>query len=207
MTRRTTHAGTPRLVGRTGLLCIVVLLLIVGIGLLAYAATPHQLFYQGRLLDDVGNPVSTNVTVWVGIYTNDTGGTAIYEEAIGSVAVQNGVYAFTFGADEANLRAALLNPACWLELHINGTPLLPRQRLVAVPYAVRSGATDQVDTNTVFTTGVITTNALAPEVDLRYVNAEGDTVGPIEVAGTETPGDYMMRIYSGSNMVAWARKK
>jgi hypothetical protein len=195
-----------RAIGLLGLLCILVVLSIAGIRS-ALAASPHQLFYQGRLLDDGGHPVSSNVTVWVGIYTNDTGGASVYEESIGSIAVQNGVYSFTFGSDEAGLRAALLHPACWLELHINGNPLLPRQRLVAVPYSVRSGATDRVDTNTVFSTGVVTTNALAPEVDLRYVNAEGDTVGPIEVSGGEAPGDYMMRIYSGSNIVAWARKK
>ncbi len=206
MKRLAAQLRRSRVAGPAGLLCILGLLSVAGMERI-HAASPHQLFYQGRLLDDGGSPVSSNVTVWVGIYTNDTGGASVYEETIGTVAVQNGVYSFTFGADEAGLDAALLYPACWLELHINGDPLSPRQRLVAVPYAVRSGATDRVDTNTLFSTGVVTTNSLAAEVDLRYVNAAGDTVGPIEVSGGDAPGDYMMRIYSGSNIVAWARKK
>ena len=191
---------------------------------------PNLVNYQGRLLDTGGTPVNSNVVVAICIYTNDTGGTSLYTENVGSVPVINGIYSFAFGgggsavaqstelvavtdgtslsfsttvsnapmrmgsvvvADStytwnditgssnpseflatanhasgqvnvfylsgapasgqgisvtydydvaADLSAALANPEAWLEVKIDGVPLMPRQRLVAVPYARIAGS-------------------------------------------------------------------
>lgn len=61
------------------------------------AQTPSLINYQGRLLDNVGNPVTTNVNVSIALYTNNVGGAAVYTENIGMVPVQNGLYSFSFG--------------------------------------------------------------------------------------------------------------
>ena len=103
------------------------------------AQVPSLINYQGRLLDSVGNPVSSNSTVSVAIHTNDVGGVAVYTEAIGSVAVNNGLFSFQFGG-AANFADALAYPEAWLEVTVGSTTMLPRQRLVAVPYASVAGS-------------------------------------------------------------------
>ena len=47
----------------------------------------------------------------------------------------NGIYSFSFGTNKTGMVTALANPEAWLEVKIDGVPLTPRQRLVAVPYA------------------------------------------------------------------------
>jgi len=163
--------------------------------------------YQGRLLDESGTPVNGNVEVAVAIYTNDEGGVSVYSEAVGQVAVQNGIYTFGFGTNTSPVSSALLNPECWLELSIDGSPLSPRQKLLAVPYAVRSREVETVSTNTSFSVAVVPGSALQPgaatsntlaagavwvvhlgdDVDARYVAVAGDVMlGPL----TNTAGYY-----------------
>lgn len=58
----------------------------------ACAEAPTLINYQGRLLDDLGNPISSNVTVSVDIYTNETLGATVYSESVGTIVVNNGIY-------------------------------------------------------------------------------------------------------------------
>jgi hypothetical protein len=99
---------------------------------------PSQMNYQGRLLDSEGRPLNTNVTVSIALHTNDTGGAAVYTEAVGPVTVVNGIYGFHFGDNAAAVKAALGHAECWLEVEVGGTTLSPRHRLVATPYALLS---------------------------------------------------------------------
>ena len=93
------------------------------------------LSYQGRLLSTNGQPVNGNVTIAVAIYTNVSEGSQVYAESVGTVPVQDGVYSFQFGTNSAELKQALMNEQCWLEVSVNGGTLSPRQRMTAVPYA------------------------------------------------------------------------
>jgi hypothetical protein len=92
--------------------------------------------YQGRLLDTNGAPVNAVVNIAVGIYTSLSASVASCVEDVGNVTVQNGLYAFTYGTNESAVLEALSHPEAWLELRIDGTPLLPRQRLNSSPYAL-----------------------------------------------------------------------
>ena len=185
-----------------------------------------EMNYQGRLLDASGQPINANVTVSISIYTNDISGSPVYEEAVGPVPVQDGVYSFRFG-NGLGAREALLHGECWLELNIDGTTLQPRQKLVAVPYSVVSHQVENVDSNTTFSAGVVSSNAiqngavtssklasgqigaqhLSNSVEDRFVNEDGDSVAWLDVTGTNAPGQYIFRIFAGSNSVAWARTK
>jgi len=124
------------------------LLLLTGVLLMSVAMTradvPHQLSYQGRLLDDNGQPVTAAVTVDIGLFAAATGGSSVYSQDVGSVNAVNGLYAFHFGTNNAAFNAALTAAECWLELSIDGEVLSPRQRLVAVPYAIYSRESDPV---------------------------------------------------------------
>jgi hypothetical protein len=128
---------------------------------IAPAEIPSLINYQGRMLDHHGNLVSSNVTVSIGIYTNPTLGQAVYTENVGTVAVNNGVYSLMFGTNKAAIMDVFKNPETWLEVSVNGIKVLPRQRLVAVPYAIRSGEVAAITSNTVFESNVIPSDAIA----------------------------------------------
>jgi hypothetical protein len=59
------------------------------------------------------------------------------------------------------LMPTLMQPEAWLEVSMNGDPLQPRERIVAVPYAVRSAEVDKITSSTVFDNGVVSSAAMA----------------------------------------------
>jgi hypothetical protein len=66
---------------------------------LAPAAVPAAINYQGRLSNASGTSQQGNRAMSVKLYDADTGGTLLYSENLGNVAVDaNGIYAFQFGA-------------------------------------------------------------------------------------------------------------
>ncbi len=103
----------------------------------ARGAVPGAINYQGYLTGTNGSAVNGNVTVAVSVYTNQTGGSAVYEETVGAVPVTNGVYQFNWGAAGTPALGPVLQSAssAWLEVNMNGDALTPRSQLVSVPYS------------------------------------------------------------------------
>lgn len=132
------------------------------------AQPPPLIHYQGRLVDGT-NLVNASVSMAFRIYTNDVGGAHLYEST-NLVTVVDGLYATDIGeyVTMGNLHSALLNPAVWLEVIVDGTPLAPRERLLAVPYA-RMVHGLRVDTD-----GAV---ALNPEAGFNVASAEQAAVG------------------------------
>jgi hypothetical protein len=62
-------------------------------------AVPTEINYQGVLTDQNGNPVNGVRAMQIKIYDAPTGGTLLYSEDLGNVPVQDGIYAFAFGAN------------------------------------------------------------------------------------------------------------
>lgn len=114
------------------LLCIGLLAQVIA----ATAQVPTLLNYQGYLQDASGNPATGTVNIAIALYTNATGGAAVYSEIVGSVPLDKGVYSFQYGINSAVMANALTNASVWMELTLNAATLIPRQRLVAVPYAL-----------------------------------------------------------------------
>lgn len=102
----------------------------------ASAAVPSLIHYQGRLLDTNGVPVNGTPLMAVALHTNATSGASLYVQSVGAVTVQNGMFEFQFGTNTHAFADVLTNAACWLELTVDGSALTPRQRLIAVPYAI-----------------------------------------------------------------------
>ncbi|TFH12941.1 MAG: hypothetical protein E4H02_12730, partial [Lentisphaerales bacterium] len=115
---------------------IAVFVLALVVTSVTQAEIPFLIDCQGRLVDEVGNPLSTNVHVTVSIYNSETAGAEEYSEDIGVVPVQNGIYSFVFGTHNAALLAALTNTECWVELNVESQTLSPRIRLVSTPYSL-----------------------------------------------------------------------
>ncbi|MEM1271022.1 MAG: hypothetical protein AAGI08_13360 [Bacteroidota bacterium] len=96
---------------------------------------PAQISYQGYL-ELSGSPVSGAVDLGFSLYTQATGGTAVWTETQTSVPVDAGVYQVALGSVTA-LPADTFDVALWLGVRINGeAELTPRTALLPAPYAL-----------------------------------------------------------------------
>lgn len=125
-------------------------LLIVGLlGLFSsppvFAAVPGEVHYQGLLLDFAGDPVNGLEDFAFRLYDAPTGGTLLWSETHDDVDVVEGVYYVDLGATTALSESVLGNPALYLEIEVGGETLSPRERLLAVPYALRARSAETSD--------------------------------------------------------------
>ena len=199
---------------------------------LAWAQVPSRINYQGRLVQGT-NLVNGTVGMVLRIYTNATSGSYLYEDS-NTVPVVDGIYSTVIGDDTTfgSLTNALTTGEAFVEIVINGTALSPRERIAAVAYAVRAGGvapgsvglsdlnTNSVDSQYVNVAGDTMTGPLVlPGNGLTVGSGQlvvsGGNVGiganspssRVEVVGGTLSGDYVMKIYSGTNLVGWAKKK
>ena len=119
---------------------ILFTLLLVAFARVASAQAPSLINYQGRLTDANGAAVTGSKNFSISIYDAAKEGNLLYTETIGAVILDaNGVYSFQFGAKVAELTAALQdNGEHWIELSVNNGILSPRQRILAVPFALNA---------------------------------------------------------------------
>jgi hypothetical protein len=104
-----------------------------GVGmLLAASAVAPDMNYQGRLLDDSGNPVTGTVSMKFRLYDDPAAGTLVWGPQTKSVTVTDGL----FNTELSNLDVEDFDQALWLEIEIIGSGMLsPRQQLMCAPYA------------------------------------------------------------------------
>jgi hypothetical protein len=113
------------------------------------AQVPSLLEYDGYF---TGN-ITGNRTIGVNLYNASTNGTLIYKETIGTVKVAQGQFYFQYGQNgtagnsttPTTIGATLTGSQQWLALTVNGTEQSPRERLVAVPFALRSADAQKTD--------------------------------------------------------------
>ncbi len=118
---------------------------LLGLALLALAAAPSvraavpgEVSFQGLLLDSAGAPLTGTVTLGFALFEAATGGAALWSESHPGVAVQDGVYQVALGSSAPLPPEVLAGGSLWLEVEVEGELLAPRQRLLAVPYALRA---------------------------------------------------------------------
>ncbi len=138
----------------------------------AQAQTPVDMgfTYQGRLTSGgtpANGPHNFEFTLWNAPSAGAMVGSAV---TINAWPVQNGLFTVLlnqgdeFGPDPFN------GDARWLQISVNGTPLLPRQELTAAPYAIRALEADMV-------TGIDGHSLDAADgspVDALFVDANGN---------------------------------
>lgn len=126
--------------------CVTLIVWLI-IPMMSYAQIPRTISYQGYLEDSVG-PVDGSVPMTFSLYSVDTGGTPLWTETHGSVAVKQGVYSVVLGSvDEAGNP---LNLAFDMQYYLGvavgaDAEMTPRQKLTSVPYAMNSDNADTVD--------------------------------------------------------------
>jgi len=128
------------------------------------AAVPGRINYQGRLTDNSGNPVPDgHYTFTFSIYDVEVSGQPLWTEAQPEVLVINGVFNTTIPLDADSFPFPEDLFAGKSELFL-GTQvgkdheMNPRQPIISVPYSLKAGNADMLETKTLF------------DLDERYVN-------------------------------------
>ena len=108
-------------------------------GELSLLAVSPIINYQGRLLQD-GQPVDGAQIMLFGLYDEEFAGVPVWQE-IASVTVNGGLFTHALGS-VIPLSSEYFDRQLWLQIQV-GTTTLPRQKLMACPYAmsVMPGAT------------------------------------------------------------------
>ena len=138
---------------------------------------PLEVSYQGQLLDSVGLPLTATVPLELRIWSDATStdpGDLLYEETHAAVSVDAGVFSVALGGGVASVgtfdAGLLAAPALWLETEVDGDVLAPRERLRAVPYAIRAGTAESV----------ASVPAAFAEIFFEQVNLDGGGPGNLD---------------------------
>ena len=149
------------------------LLLLLALSLPALAtAVPQQIAHQGQLYEQ-GSPVTGTVEIAFRLFDAATDGSEVWTD-VRDVDVVDGAYSVLLGDDPVGnplVPVLAVEPALYLEITVDGgDPLLPRQAIASVPYAVFAETAENVDGGTVNATEIQVGGS--PVVD-----ASGDWVG------------------------------
>ncbi len=125
---------------------IVSMVLVMG----AAGAVPLFMDYQGRLADATGKPIAGSAEVIFTFFASETGGSALagFSDTDTVMTTPEGLYATLIG-DDPGLpipTAVFAGDSVWLNVRINGEDMLPRKRITALAYSVRSANVDGLTT-------------------------------------------------------------
>ncbi|MCK4533263.1 hypothetical protein KAU39_05705 [bacterium] len=128
--------------GKMKLKTVILLLTFISVGYLMlvvslYAAVPQRINYQGKLLDNLGAPVSDeDRDITFSIFNVSTLGAALWSETQ-SVSTQYGLFNVILGSVAAI--SLDFNQDYWLEVQVSGDgAMTPRHKLVSTPYSFRA---------------------------------------------------------------------
>lgn len=165
-------------------------------GLAAWAtaagAFPTAIHQQGRLLDGT-NLYNGAATIAYRLYDVSEAGAAL-AGATNDVTVVDGLYAADLDLTPVEWAAVLTNAELYLETDVNGTPLAPRERLGAVPYAqLAAGVTNGAIGELQLADGAATADKIGlGAVTVGKLGAGAVTaakIGPGAVTGDKLGGD------------------
>lgn len=126
------------------LLSIVVLYFIIAVSLLR-GEVPGLINYQGKLTDDLGIPVNAELEMGFALYTEVSGGWAIWSESQ-DVTVTDGVFNVLLGkASPLGTDNISPYPSIYLGVRVGEDPeMLPRQEIASAAYALKAGTADRL---------------------------------------------------------------
>ncbi len=101
----------------------------------AQTAPPQRIRYQARLTDSAGVPLVGTHSLAFAIFAVPSGGTALWSEGPVSLAITGGDADRLLGEGTPLPSTLFTGSERWLEVTVDGSVLLPRQKLASVPYA------------------------------------------------------------------------
>lgn len=134
-------------------LFLVISLVTFSAPLVATAAIPQQITYQGYLTATSGAPVNKSVTLQLSLYDVAAGGTPLWTEQQ-VVSIADGQFSVNLGATTA-LKLPFDKPY-YLGIKVDiDQEMSPRQQFTSSPYAIRSSTTDGVVDGAVGTGAIV----------------------------------------------------
>lgn len=172
----------------------IILFVLIGFVLQAFAQVPATLSYQGLLTDAAGVPVSDgNHNILFNFYTTATGGTPDFTRGPITVNSFKGLFTLILGNGQGSNNTALPltlgETQYYVGIEADGqAELSPRVSLTAVPYAFVANTVKAVDANTI-TSGTVPDARLSPHLqDLADGSLDGTKVGTGINASNVTTG-------------------
>ncbi len=112
---------------------------------------PALINYQGRLINNSGQPIINSIDVSFTFWDSETSGTQLgngFSDTDSIIPDMNGIYSTLIGDDPGNLvpESIFDNDSAWLNIEVNGEKLVPRKQITSVGYAVKSSKSDDTDT-------------------------------------------------------------
>lgn len=120
----------------TKLIIVIFLLwtMVCGLSTTSYAAIPHLINYQGKLLNSAGQPITGTANVTFKIYDVESGGSALWSETYTGLSIDKGMFSVMLGGQTA-LNLAF-DKQYYLGTQVGSDPeMFPRQRLSSSGYA------------------------------------------------------------------------
>jgi hypothetical protein len=107
------------------------------------ADVPKLINYQGRLTNNLGEPLDTTVSIEFTIYDDSTGGTVKWMETHTLVSVTEGLFNVILGTNVPIDDNVFNSIDRYLGIQVGADPEIePRKRLISVPYAYHSLRSD-----------------------------------------------------------------
>jgi len=106
-----------------------------------YGDVPNEIRYNGKLKEyraEVNGTKQMNFK----LYSELTGGTALWESGTESVKVSSGIFTYIIKPD--NTKVDWRNKDIYLEIEIDGKKLEPREKILAVPYSLHSNTSENI---------------------------------------------------------------
>ena len=118
---------------------ITALILLLAFAGVINGQVPHTIQYQGRLINSGGEPIADgDHTVWFRLYDQNIDGTLLWEDDI-TVSTSNGLFSARIGEDVTLPSSLFLDEGeYWLSVSYNSEEILPRTRIMAIPFAMVS---------------------------------------------------------------------
>jgi hypothetical protein len=155
-------------------------MLLTALAIAAHAASvPTLIHYQGRFTDTAGEPLADPVNLEFRIYAEPAGGTPLWTEAHGGVALRDGVAELLLGGATVFPEQAFAAPVRYMEIRVNGEALTPRLVVASVPFAMEADRLDGMDA-----------------ADFDAAGAAAAVAGALAVSDGTPPNE-------GSNRVQW----
>ncbi|PIV39014.1 MAG: hypothetical protein COS29_04855 [Candidatus Omnitrophica bacterium CG02_land_8_20_14_3_00__42_8] len=166
----------------------IALFLIIGILCLTaitYAAIPRVINYQGRLTDKDDNPLTGNFLVTFRFYDAETLGQPIWEEGH-ILTVKNGLFSVLMGSVKP--LEIDFNKNLWLGMEVaSDGEMTPRIKLASSVYALNAKSIDMISSSQLLRNDIdsIMSGSLTLKKDLIL---KGDTAGPSKVVLSDIQG-------------------
>jgi hypothetical protein len=137
---------------------------------------PGQIPFQGRLADDLGNPINGIMNITFSLYEAETAGIALWSETQ-AVNIENGLFSLKLGSLSPLSADDFSDSERWIGIVVDAdSEMSPRTKIASVPYAFTDDDWSKNGNDLYFNTGRVAIGNSSGDTDLN-VYSVGDNEG------------------------------